>query len=144
MISFRKEKKIADFADHFYLKAKIFTGSGSLTVHDAHIALHVAVKSYEVLYCTLMPAFQDNCTLDAWHTHLVPPNVRTKPCYPNFPGRLEVPPSTNKFVPKNDITKVVCHHCNWKGHYASKCNSNTGIHTLPPLESKLQGKVNVE
>ncbi|KAJ9052657.1 hypothetical protein DSO57_1032136 [Entomophthora muscae] len=91
MISFRKDKLIADFADHFYLKAQILTGSGSLTVHDAHIALHVAVKSYEALYFTLMPAFQDNCTLDDMVRYLCqcgnmfgPPNVRTKPCY-QFP-----------------------------------------------------------
>ncbi|KAJ9072293.1 hypothetical protein DSO57_1029140 [Entomophthora muscae] len=38
MIRFRKDKTIADFADCFYLEAQILTGSGSLTVHDAHIA----------------------------------------------------------------------------------------------------------
>ncbi|KAJ9064251.1 hypothetical protein DSO57_1032479 [Entomophthora muscae] len=64
MISFKKDKTIADFADHFYLKAQILTGSGSLTVHNAHIALRAAVKPYETLYQTLMLAFQDNCTLD--------------------------------------------------------------------------------
>ncbi|KAJ9073611.1 hypothetical protein DSO57_1014388 [Entomophthora muscae] len=50
MISFRKDKTIADFANCFYLEAQILTGSGSLTVHDAHIALRAAVKPYEALY----------------------------------------------------------------------------------------------
>ncbi|KAJ9073881.1 hypothetical protein DSO57_1011994 [Entomophthora muscae] len=57
MISFRKDETIADFANFFYLKAQILTGSGSLTVHDAHIALHTAVTPYEALYQALMPAF---------------------------------------------------------------------------------------
>ncbi|KAJ9058560.1 hypothetical protein DSO57_1011015 [Entomophthora muscae] len=64
LISFRKDKKIADFADCFYLEAQILTGSGLLTVHDAHIALHAAVKPCKALYQTLMPAFQDNYALD--------------------------------------------------------------------------------
>ncbi|KAJ9057652.1 hypothetical protein DSO57_1020524 [Entomophthora muscae] len=64
MISFRKSKTFADFANRFYLEAKILTGSGSLTVHDAHIALRAAVNPYEALYQTLILAFQDNCTLD--------------------------------------------------------------------------------
>ncbi|KAJ9079711.1 hypothetical protein DSO57_1032638 [Entomophthora muscae] len=70
MISFRKDKTIADFADCLYLEAQILTGSGSLTVHDAHIALHAAVKPYEALYQTLMPAFQDICTLDSMVRYL--------------------------------------------------------------------------
>ncbi|KAJ9080118.1 hypothetical protein DSO57_1028392 [Entomophthora muscae] len=57
MISFKKDETIADFADCFYLEAQILTGSGSLTVHNAHIALCAAVKPYEDLYQTLMPAF---------------------------------------------------------------------------------------
>ncbi|KAJ9050051.1 hypothetical protein DSO57_1018196 [Entomophthora muscae] len=64
MISFRKDKTIADFSNHFYLEAQILTSSGSLTMHDAHIALRVAVKPYKALYQTLMLSFQDNCTLD--------------------------------------------------------------------------------
>ncbi|KAJ9079169.1 hypothetical protein DSO57_1038229 [Entomophthora muscae] len=64
MISFKKDKTIADLANCFYLEAQILTGSGSLTVHNAHITLRAAVKPYEALYQTLMPAFQDNCTLD--------------------------------------------------------------------------------
>ncbi|KAJ9059032.1 hypothetical protein DSO57_1006509 [Entomophthora muscae] len=70
MISFRKDETIADFADRFYLEAQILTGSGSLTVHNAHIALRAAVKSYEALYCALMLAFQDNCTLDGMVNYL--------------------------------------------------------------------------
>ncbi|KAJ9053066.1 hypothetical protein DSO57_1027842 [Entomophthora muscae] len=70
MISFKKEETIADFADCFYLEAQILTGSGSLTVHNAHIALRTAVKPYEALYQTLMPAFQDNCTLDGMVRYL--------------------------------------------------------------------------
>ncbi|KAJ9076015.1 hypothetical protein DSO57_1030153 [Entomophthora muscae] len=50
MISFRKDKTIADFANRFYLMAQILTGSGSLTVHDAHIALCAAVKPNKALY----------------------------------------------------------------------------------------------
>ncbi|KAJ9063703.1 hypothetical protein DSO57_1038185 [Entomophthora muscae] len=64
MISFKKDKTITDFVDQFYLMVQILMGLGLLTVHDAHIALCVAVKPYKALYCTLMPAFQDNCTLD--------------------------------------------------------------------------------
>ncbi|KAJ9049536.1 hypothetical protein DSO57_1023448 [Entomophthora muscae] len=59
MISFRKDKTITDFTDRFYLEAQILTGSGSLTVHDIHIALRAAVKPYKALYQTLIPAFQE-------------------------------------------------------------------------------------
>ncbi|KAJ9070238.1 hypothetical protein DSO57_1010511 [Entomophthora muscae] len=140
MISFKKDETIADFADRFYLEAQILTGSGSLTVHNAHIALRAAVKPYEALYQTLMLAFQDNCTLDGMVRYLRqcgdtfgPPNTGPKPRpVSNYPGRLEAPANNNKSMPKPDITKVVCHCCNQKGHYASSCNSKTGIHALPP------------
>ncbi|KAJ9057616.1 hypothetical protein DSO57_1020877 [Entomophthora muscae] len=130
MISFRKDKTIIDFSDCFYLEAQILTGSGSLTVHDAHIALRAAVKPYEALYQTLMLAFQDNCTLDGMLHYLRqcgdtfgPPNTGSKPCpVPNLPGRSEAPTNNNRFLPKANITKVIFHCCNQKGHYASSCN----------------------
>ncbi|KAJ9090182.1 hypothetical protein DSO57_1005062 [Entomophthora muscae] len=152
MIIFKKDKTIADFADCFYLEAQILTGSGSLTVHSAHIALCAEVKPHEALYQTLMPAFQDNCTLDGMVRYLRqcgdtfgPPNTGTKP-HPaaNFPGCSENPTNNNKFLPKTNITKITYHCCNQKGHYASSCNLKTGIHALPPLEFNLQGKVSVE
>ncbi|KAJ9084761.1 hypothetical protein DSO57_1020838 [Entomophthora muscae] len=70
MNSFRKDETIADFANCFYFEAQILTGSGSLTVHDAHIALRDTVKPYKVLYQTPMPAFQDNCILDGMVSYL--------------------------------------------------------------------------
>ncbi|KAJ9055687.1 hypothetical protein DSO57_1001129 [Entomophthora muscae] len=148
MISFRKDETIAEFANLFYLKAQILTGSGSLTVHDAHIALRTVVKPYEALYQTFMPAFQDNCTLDGMVHYLRQcgdtfgtPNTGSKPRpVSNYPGRLEAPANNNKSPPKPDITKVVCHRCNQKGHYASSCNSKTGIHALPPLGIQSTGK----
>ncbi|KAJ9073246.1 hypothetical protein DSO57_1018559 [Entomophthora muscae] len=152
MISFRKDKTIADFAGCFYLEAQILTGSGSLTVHDTHIALCAAVKPYKTLYQTLMLAFQDHCTLDGMVCYLRqccdtfgPPNTVSKPRpVSNYPGRSEAPTNNNKSPPKPNITKVICHCCNWKGHYTSSCNSKTGIHVLPPLEPEVQGKVSVE
>ncbi|KAJ9069008.1 hypothetical protein DSO57_1022886 [Entomophthora muscae] len=151
MISFRKDRTIADFAGLFYLEAQILTGSGFLTVHDTHIALCATVKPYKALYQTLMLAFQDNCTLDSMVCYLCqcgdtfgPPNTGLKPCpVPNLPGRSEAPTTNNKSPPKPNITKVICHRCNWKGNYASSCNSKTGIHVLPPLEHEVQGKVSV-
>ncbi|KAJ9075370.1 hypothetical protein DSO57_1036833 [Entomophthora muscae] len=148
MISFRKDETITDFADYFYLEAQILTGSGSLTVHDAHIALCAAVKPYKALYQTLMPAFQDNCTLDGMVCYLRqcgdtfgPPNTGSKPRpVSNYPGRLEAPTNNNKSPPKPSITKVICHRCNQKGHYASSCNSKTGIHVLPPWNLKCREK----
>ncbi|KAJ9074539.1 hypothetical protein DSO57_1005280 [Entomophthora muscae] len=152
MISFRKDKTITDFANCFYIEAQILTGSGSLTVHDAHIALRAAVKPYKALYQKLMPAFQDNCTLDGMVCYLRqcgdifrPPNTGSKPQpVSNYPGRLKTPTNNNKSPSKPNITKVICHCCNWKSHYASSCNSKTGIHALPPLEPEVQGKVSVE
>ncbi|KAJ9058223.1 hypothetical protein DSO57_1014659 [Entomophthora muscae] len=152
MISFRKDKAIADFANCFYLEAQILTGSGSLNVHDAHIAFCTAVKPYKALYQTLMPAFQENCTLDGMVRYLRQcgdtfglPNTESKPCpVSNYPGHLEAPTNNSKSPSKPNITKVICHHCNWKGHYASSCNSKTGIHVLPSLEPEVQGKVSVE
>ncbi|KAJ9084008.1 hypothetical protein DSO57_1028636 [Entomophthora muscae] len=151
MIIFRKYKTITDFANSFYLEVQILTGSGLLTVHDAHIALRAAVKPYKALNQTIMPAFQDNCTLDSMVRYLRqcgdtfrPPNTGPKPhLVSNYPGRSEAP-INNKSPSKPDITKVICHHCNQKGHYASSCNSKTGIHVLPHLEPEVQGKVNVE
>ncbi|KAJ9065988.1 hypothetical protein DSO57_1014046 [Entomophthora muscae] len=151
VIIFRKDKTITDFVNCFYIKAQILTGSGLLTVHDTHIALCAAVKSYKALYQTLMPAFQDNCTLDGMVHYLRqcgdtfgPPNTESKPhSVSSYPGRSEAP-INNKSLSKPDITKVICHHCNQKDHYASSCNSKTGIHTLPPLEPEVQGKVNME
>ncbi|KAJ9050333.1 hypothetical protein DSO57_1015357 [Entomophthora muscae] len=140
MISLIKDKTITDFADFFYLEAQILTGSESLTVHDTHIALHAAVKPYKFLYQTLMLAFQDNCTLDSMVRYLRqygdtfgPPQhwIKARPVS-NLPGRLKAPTNNNKFPPKTNITKVICHCCNQKGHYASSCNSKMGIHVLPP------------
>ncbi|KAJ9051598.1 hypothetical protein DSO57_1003151 [Entomophthora muscae] len=152
MISFRKDETITDFPNCFFLEAQILTGSGSLTVHDAHIALCATVKPYKTLYQTLMLAFQDNCTLDSMVRYLRqcgdtfgPPNTGSKPCpVPNYPGCLEAPTNNNKSPPRPNITKVICHHCNWKDHYTSSCNSKTGIHLLPPLEPEVQGKVSME
>ncbi|KAJ9079818.1 hypothetical protein DSO57_1031608 [Entomophthora muscae] len=115
MISFKKDKTIADFADCFYLEAQILTGSGSLTVHDTHIALRATVKPYKALYQTIMPAFQDNCTLDGMVRYLRqcgdtfgPPNTGSKP-HPvsNYPGRSEALTNNNKSPPKPNITKVI-------------------------------------
>ncbi|KAJ9065608.1 hypothetical protein DSO57_1017717 [Entomophthora muscae] len=64
MISFRKDNTISEFANCFYIEAQILTGSGLLTVHDAHIALWAAVKPYKALYQTLMPTLLGNFTLD--------------------------------------------------------------------------------
>ncbi|KAJ9067207.1 hypothetical protein DSO57_1001844 [Entomophthora muscae] len=120
MISFRKDKTITDFANCFYLEEQIFTGSGSLTVHNSHIALCAAVKPYKALYQTLMPAFQDNCTLDGM-VHCLsqcgdifgPPNTGSKPRPVfNYPGRSEAPTTNNKSPSKSNITKVICHCCN--------------------------------
>ncbi|KAJ9063527.1 hypothetical protein DSO57_1000105 [Entomophthora muscae] len=81
-----------------------------------------------------MPAFQDNCTLDGMVRYLCqcdetfgPPNTGSK-SYPasNYSGRLEAPTNNKKSPPKPNITKVICHRCNWKDHYASSCNSKTG------------------
>ncbi|KAJ9058371.1 hypothetical protein DSO57_1013037 [Entomophthora muscae] len=151
MISFRKDETITDFANCFYLEAQILTGSGSLTVHDTHIDLPAAVKPYKALHQTLIPAFQENCTLDGMVRYLRqcgdtfrPPNTGSKP-HPvsNYQGRLEAP-INSKSPSKPNITKVICYCCNWKGHYASSCNSKMGIHALPPLEPEVQGKVSVE
>ncbi|KAJ9055720.1 hypothetical protein DSO57_1001158 [Entomophthora muscae] len=119
MISFRKDKTIANFAGCFYLEAQILTSSGSLTVHDTHIALCAAVKPYEALYQTLMPTFQDNCTLDSMCDDTFgPPNTGSKPRpISNYPARSEAPTNNNKPPSKPNITK---------GHYASSCNSKTG------------------
>ncbi|KAJ9053977.1 hypothetical protein DSO57_1019156 [Entomophthora muscae] len=102
MISFIKDKTISEFANCFYLEAQILTGSGSLTVHDTHIALRAAVKPYKALYQTLMPAFQDNCTLDGMIHYLHqcgdtfgPPNTGSKPCpVSNYLEHLRLPPTT--------------------------------------------------
>ncbi|KAJ9059326.1 hypothetical protein DSO57_1003528 [Entomophthora muscae] len=148
MMSFRKYKTIADFADCFYLEAQILTSSGLLTVYDTHIALRAAVNPYKALYQTLMLAFQDNCTLDSMVHYLGqcgdtfrPPNTGSKP-HPvsNYPGRLEAPTNNNKSLSKPDITKVICHCCNQKDHYASSCNSKTGIHVPPPWNLKFREK----
>ncbi|KAJ9059714.1 hypothetical protein DSO57_1038602 [Entomophthora muscae] len=147
MISSRKDETIADFANCFYLEAQILTGSGLLTVHDAHIALCATVKPYKALYQTLMPVLQDNCTLDDMVHYLRqcgdtfrPPNTGSKPRpVSSYPGRLEAP-INNKSPSKPDIAKVICHCCNQKGHYTSSCNSKTGIHLLPPWNLKCREK----
>ncbi|KAJ9076446.1 hypothetical protein DSO57_1026113 [Entomophthora muscae] len=147
MISFRKDKTIADFANCFYLEAQILTGSGSLTVHDTHIALRAAVKPYKALYQALMPAFKDNCTLNGMVHYLRqcgdtfrPPNTGSKPRpVSNYPGCLEAP-INNKSPSNPDITKVICHCCNRKGHYTSSFNSKTGTQCCPPWNLKCREK----
>ncbi|KAJ9061512.1 hypothetical protein DSO57_1019855 [Entomophthora muscae] len=135
MFQFQKDKSIAEFADQFYLEAQVLTGFGSLTVHDAHIALHSAVKPYEAWYCTLMLAFQDNCSIDGMMQYLCqcrdtfgPPNVSVKP------RPLPTPPvcteGSGHFAPKADMSKVTCHCCNLKGHYTNSCTSKKGVHIL--------------
>ncbi|KAJ9066055.1 hypothetical protein DSO57_1013497 [Entomophthora muscae] len=146
MIQFQKDESIAKFADQFYLEAQVLTGSGSLTMHDAHIALHSAVKPYKALYCTLMLAFQDNCSINGMVQYLCqcgdtfgPPNALAKPRpLPTSPARTE---GSGHFSPKADMSKVTC-HC--KGHYANSCTSKTGVHVLPPQDITTQGKDQVE
>ncbi|KAJ9077672.1 hypothetical protein DSO57_1014483 [Entomophthora muscae] len=135
MIQFQKEKSIAEF---------VLTGSGFLTVHDAHIALRSAVKPYKVLYCTLMTAFQDNCSVDGMvcGDTFRPPNALVKPrLLPTLPARTE---GSGRFAPKANMSKVTCHCCNHKGHYANSCTSKTGVHVLPPKDITIQGKDQVE
>ncbi|KAJ9078757.1 hypothetical protein DSO57_1003615 [Entomophthora muscae] len=150
MIQFQKDESIAKFADQFYLEAQVLTGSGSLTVHDAHIALRSAVKPYKALYCTLMPAFQDNCSIDGMVQYICqcvdtfgPPNALVKP------RPLPTPPActeeSRRFAPKAKMSKVTCHCCNCKGHYTNSCTSKTGVHVLPPPQDiNIQGKDQVE
>ncbi|KAJ9089515.1 hypothetical protein DSO57_1012216 [Entomophthora muscae] len=85
MISFKKDKTITDFADCFYLEAQILTSSGSLTVHNAHIALRVAVKPYEALYQTSCQPSRTTALWMVWYatcasavTPLDPPQHWTK------------------------------------------------------------------
>ncbi|KAJ9079659.1 DNA damage-inducible protein 1 [Entomophthora muscae] len=74
-----------------------------------------------------------------------PPNVRNKPLpAANFPGRSDVAPSTNKFVPKTDITKVVCHCYNWKGHYTSNYWHSRAVSLIIRLAGKSQCGVEEE
>ncbi|KAJ9066049.1 hypothetical protein DSO57_1013491 [Entomophthora muscae] len=149
MIQFQKDKSIAEFADQFYLKAQVLTGSRSLTVHDEHIALRSAVKPYEVLYCTLMPVFQDNCSIDGMVQYLCQcrdifgsPNASVKP------RPLPTPPICTEgigcFAPKANMSKVICYCCNYKGHYTKSCTSKTGVHILPLQDITIQGKAQVE
>ncbi|KAJ9063720.1 hypothetical protein DSO57_1025715 [Entomophthora muscae] len=114
MISFRKDETIADFADCFYLEVKILTGSGLLTVHDTHIALRATVRPYKALYQTLIPAFQDNYTLDGMLHYFFqcgdtfgPPNTGSKH-HPvsSYPRRSDNS-INNKSLSKPNITKVI-------------------------------------
>ncbi|KAJ9074057.1 hypothetical protein DSO57_1010145 [Entomophthora muscae] len=149
MIQFQKDKSIAKFADQFYLEEQVLTGSGSLTVHDAHIALRSAIKPYRALYHTLMPAFQDNCSINGMVQYLCqcgdtfgPPKALVKPIpLPTPPARTE---GSRRFAPKADMSKVTCHCCNCKGHYTNSCTSKTGVHVLPPQDITTQGKDQVE
>ncbi|KAJ9060268.1 hypothetical protein DSO57_1032681 [Entomophthora muscae] len=149
MIQFQKYKSIAKFADQFYLEAQVLTGSGSLTVHYAHIAMCSAVKPYKALYCNLMPAFQDNCSIDGMMQYLCqcgdtfgPPKALVKP------RPLPTPPvcteEIGQFSPKAYMSKVTCHCCNCKGHYTNSCTSKKGVHVLPPQDITTQGKDQVE
>ncbi|KAJ9067910.1 hypothetical protein DSO57_1034132 [Entomophthora muscae] len=92
-------------------------------MHDAHIALCSAVKPYEVLYCILMLAFQDNCSIDGMG-YLWVPNALVKP------RPLPTPPvcteGSGYFAPKANMSKATCHCCNCKGHHANSCTSKTG------------------
>ncbi|KAJ9068670.1 hypothetical protein DSO57_1026373 [Entomophthora muscae] len=143
MIHFQKDKSIAKLADQFYLEAQVLTGFRSLTVHDAHIALRSAVKPYKALYHTLMPAFQDNCSINGMCGDTFgPPNASVKP------RPLPTPPActegSGRFAPKGNMSKVTCHCFNCKGHYANSCTSKTGVHVLPPQDITIQGKDQVE
>ncbi|KAJ9065559.1 hypothetical protein DSO57_1018278 [Entomophthora muscae] len=149
MIKFQKDKSVVEFADQFYLEAQVLTGSGSLTVHDAHMALCSAVKPYEALYCTLMPAFQDNCSIDGMVQYLCQcgdtfgsPNASGKPRpLPTPPIHTE---GSVSFSPKTNMSKVTCHYCNCKGAYTNSCTFKTGVHVLPPQNITIQGKSQVE
>ncbi|KAJ9076620.1 hypothetical protein DSO57_1024384 [Entomophthora muscae] len=139
----------AEFEVQFYLEAQVLTGFGSLTAHDVHIALRFAVKPYKALYCTLMPEFQDNCSIDGMVQYLCqcgdtfgPPNALVKP------RPLPTPPActeeSRRFAPKADMSKVTCHCCNCKGHYANFCTYKTGVNVLPPQDITIQRKDQVE
>ncbi|KAJ9073490.1 hypothetical protein DSO57_1016021 [Entomophthora muscae] len=123
--------------------AQVLTGSRSLTVHDAHIALRSPIKPYKVLYSTLMLVFQDNCSIDGMCGDTFgPANALVKP------RPLPTPPifteGSGRFAPKANISKVNCYRCNCKGHYANTCTSNTGVHLLPSQDITIQGKAQME
>ncbi|KAJ9073843.1 hypothetical protein DSO57_1012173 [Entomophthora muscae] len=113
------------------------------------MALRSAVKPYEALYYTLMSVFQDNCSIDGMVQYLCqcgdtfgPPNALVKP------RPLTTPPfcteGSGHFSPKAKMSKVTCHFCNFKGHYANSCTSKTGVHILPPQDIIIQGKAQVK
>ncbi|KAJ9082847.1 hypothetical protein DSO57_1000832 [Entomophthora muscae] len=115
-----KQALLYEFGNQFYLGAQVLTGSESLTVHDAHIALRSAAKPYKALYHTLMPVFKDNCSIDDMVQYLRqcgdtfgPPNALLKP------RPLPTPPVCTEgsihFAHKVNISKVTCHCCNFKG-----------------------------
>ncbi|KAJ9085704.1 hypothetical protein DSO57_1011406 [Entomophthora muscae] len=57
-----------------------------------------------------------------------PPNALVKPRpLPTPPAHTE---GSGRFAPKAEMSKVTCHCCNCKGHYANSCTSKTG-HCYP-------------
>ncbi|KAJ9054175.1 hypothetical protein DSO57_1017479 [Entomophthora muscae] len=102
VISFRKDETISDFADVFYLEAQILTGSRSLTVHDAHIALRTVVKPYKPFIKPSCQPSKITAPWKAWYvtcasvvTLLDPPTLDQSPAQsPTFQGAQRLPPTT--------------------------------------------------
>ncbi|KAJ9052494.1 hypothetical protein DSO57_1033567 [Entomophthora muscae] len=64
-----------------------------------------------------------------WCDTFGPPNTLVKPRpLPTPPARTE---GSRCFAPKADMSKVTCHCCNCKGHYANSCTSKTGFMYCP-------------
>ncbi|KAJ9079918.1 hypothetical protein DSO57_1030547 [Entomophthora muscae] len=149
MIQFQKDESIGDFTDCFYLKVQVLTEFRSLTLNHVHIALCSKIKPYEALYCTLMPAFQVNFSIDGMVHYLCqydntfgPTNalIKPKPLL-TFPACTE---GNGQFAPKDNMSKVTYHCYNCKRHYANTYTLKTGVHILLPQDVIIQGKVLVE
>lgn len=151
LTTFKKDEIIKQFVDRFYLEAQILTGSGTLTVHNAQIAICSAVKPYKALYRSMLLVFQDNIPIETMVHFLKncgdsfgPPNTsrRLKPQTSPMPHKDQVRPMPQNQSP--DLSKITCNRCNRKGHYTSSCNSKTAIHALPPIAQVSKGKEQVE
>ena len=156
-IQFRRDESINEFADRFYLEAQTLTGSGTLTVHDAHIALKSAVRPYKTLYRTLMPALQDGTSVESMMRYLrqcadtfSAPNQSRHRSNNHGSGGHHREPAEKAQVSaprpspgKKDLSGVTCHRCNRRGHYATDCKSKTAVHVLQP-EPNAAGKEQVE
>ena len=166
-MSFKRDKRVVDFAENFYREAQILSGSHILSDFDACIALQNVYKPFQSLYQAMLPAFNLYYDISKMVDYLCccdatfdSPNRGNQDRFPSLQDHIEPrykhtdcqdrPTCQQGNLVDNpqakpDWSKVVCRKCNKTGHFVSQCQTGNqkepNVHLICNTE---EGKAQAE